>query len=184
MILAAMVAGLVSMQTGALRTATEGAQLITASELARKKMIDCKYDLLDLAKTGGFGFSDYKDSGDFTDEGFPDFTWTCEAPFLQIPLPNLGALGSKKADGGGETQDPMMGLLGSVFGPLITALGESARELVTVVKYKNGKIEEEFKITTHVVLREQFARLVQAFPSLPFLGGGSSTPPKTDEAPK
>jgi hypothetical protein len=176
LILAAMVGGLLYMQTTALRRATQGALLITASELARKKMIDCKYDLLDLAKTGGFGFSDYKDDGDFSEEGHSDFTWSCEAPFLQIPLPNLEGLATKKPDAEGDTQDPLIALVGSLFGPLITALGESARELVTTVKYKRGKVEEEFKITTHVVIREQFARLVAAFPALPF-PGGPATPP-------
>lgn len=173
-ILAALIVGLVSMQTMALRRASEGSLLITATQLARKKMIDCKYDLVDQNKGGGFGFSDYKSDGAFDEEGYPEFKWTCEAPYLKIPVPNLDAIGAKANESGGVSTDPIISMIGAVFGPLITAIGDCARELVTTVKWKFRGIEEELKITTHVIDREKFAQSVAAFPLPGALGGGGT----------
>lgn len=153
------------MQSNSMRRAREGQLLITATQLARKKMIDCKFDFLDPTKSGGFAsFSDYKDDGSFDDEGFPEFKWTCEAPYLKIPVPNLESLATKADENGAVTKDPIVSLIGTIFGPLVQAIGSSARELVTTVKWKLGSEDEELKITTHVVDRENFARLVAAFP--------------------
>jgi len=176
LMLAAIIGGLVAMQTSALRTANEGSLIVTATQLARKKMVDCKYDLLDQNKGGGFGLSDYKNDGNFDEEGYPDFKWSCEAPYLKIPVPNLDALGAKTNESGGVSTDPMISMIGAIFGPLITAIGDCARELVTVVKWKYRNVDEELKITTHVVDREKFAQLVAAFPLPPGIGGNTNPP--------
>ncbi|MCP3141363.1 type IV pilus modification PilV family protein [Pyxidicoccus xibeiensis] len=88
-------------------------RLTVASLLARSKMTDLEQTLYD----DGFSVDDDEESGDFSDEGWPQFKWRARiiAPKTEGVSPDqlIGAIFNLPIGGGGD--DPMSGLAG-LFG--------------------------------------------------------------------
>ncbi|MFY2557642.1 type IV pilus modification PilV family protein [Corallococcus terminator] len=90
-------------------------RLTVASLLARAKMTDVEQKLYD----DGFSPDDDEESGDFSEEGWPQFKWKARiiAPKLDGVSPDqlIGALFNLPIGGGGDSDDPMSGIAG-LFG--------------------------------------------------------------------
>ena len=156
-IMAISVVVLMRSQQDSIQVSLEGERIIIASELARMKLLDCKFKILHDAKDG-FSITDFSENGDFKEEGHPDMSWTCSAKRLNVLRPNLNALAPNTAGQPGQGQGALLSILGPVFSMMTTNLGKSARELNVEVKFKTGLREEEIKLTTHVVNTQVFAR--------------------------
>ena len=90
------------------------------------------------------------------------------------------------ADMGGA-QNPMMGMAGGMLGPAISTLADvmkkSIRELVVIVRWKEGDDWEELRVATHIVDTSAVNALAAAagsgIPGLPGMPPGAPpTPPK------
>lgn len=170
-------------QTRSMRLAEKARTLTIATELARKRLIDCQFDLTKQ----GLGATDYEETGDFGEEGYKDYTWECFAYRFDMPPPSAEAIadGMKAQSKGGGIpgmgspgtggQDFSASMLAPFFGLISTTMGDSVRELSVIVRWKNGDIEEELKVVTHVIDRTAMARLAAQLPDTPYIPG--VTPP-------
>src|SRR3989338_11103777 len=75
-------------QTNSMRLAAKGRALNIATQLARKKLIDCKYDLLKK----GFSLGGYEAEGTFEEEGHQDYLWECHGFRFNMPPPSAEAI--------------------------------------------------------------------------------------------
>lgn len=164
--LAILAGGLVVMlqaQTRSIELAQEAHFLTVSSQLARAKLYDCETDL----HKKGFSIGDYDEEGDFSEEGFENFYWECHAYPMDIPAPGSDDIASM---GGDDERDTSMGL--GMIAPFMENLGnalkDSIRELVVIVRWKNEKVMEELRLTTHVIDKRavnQFANVVRQITS-------------------
>lgn len=143
-------------QARSMKLAAKGRSLNIATQLARKQLIDCKYDLLKK----GFAIGDYENSGTFEGEGYRDFRWECHGLRFNMPPPSPEAINkAMKAQVNPESNqgNPMAGLdlnanmLAPFFGLISNTLGDSIRELVLIVRWQEQGVAEDLKIVTHVV---------------------------------
>lgn len=155
---------LLDAQSRSIRMAEKGRSLIIASELARKKLLDCKADMLKK----GFSPTDYNEEGDFAEEGFDDFTWECHGTRFDMPMPSQDLIAQgMKAQAGGQTKpggEMGAAILAPFFGLVANTLGDSVRELVTIVRWKSGEESEEMQVTTHVTEGTALWRVFSAIP--------------------
>ena len=155
---------LMDAQSRSMRMAAKGRNIVLASELARKKLADCKADLVDK----GFSFTDYNEEGDFSDEGFDDFTWACYGTRFDMPVPSPELIAQgMKAQAGGEMKpggEMSATMIAPFFGLLATTLGDSARKLTAVIKWKFGDEDQEMRVTTHVIDRAAVRKVFSVIP--------------------
>ncbi|MCE9666694.1 prepilin-type N-terminal cleavage/methylation domain-containing protein [Myxococcus stipitatus] len=101
------------LNAGAVNNHVYTKRLTVASLLARSKMTDVEQKLFD----DGFNADDDEESGDFSDEGWPNFKWKARiiAPKLDGVTPDqlIGAIFNLPM--GGDSSDPMSGIA-SLFG--------------------------------------------------------------------
>lgn len=162
-LMALVITMLVKGQIEYMALAEEANELIVSSELGRKKLLDCKYQML----KEGFSATGFSAHGDFSDEGYPDTTWECVAPPFDIPPPNMELISQVTKGTDSENKNLMTQIMGVVYPMVVPAISNSARELVTIVRWKIGTTTpQEFKITTHVINQVQFAQTMMAFPNL------------------
>jgi general secretion pathway protein I len=136
--------------------------LTIASQLARSKMIDVEYELMDE------GFSDMNQTfrGDFREEGYPDITW--EARVLPVEIPEtskeefLAQINSQLF--GGESQGALQGnaafsaMLPMLIGQLpemINQIGKKVRRVNLVVEFPYGTTTYPIKITQYAVEEQE-----------------------------
>lgn len=145
-------------QARSLKLASKGRALNIATQLARKKLIDCKYDLIKK----GFSIGDYGSDGTFEEEGYKDYKWECHGLRFNMPPPSPEAISkAMKAQSGGPQQPGGSGamsgmdfgsnMLAPFFSLISTTFGDSIRELVLVVRWKEQGVDEDLKVVTHVV---------------------------------
>lgn len=155
---------LLDAQARSMKLAAKGRSLNIATQLARKQLIDCKYDLI----RKGFAIGDYQNSGTFEQEGYKDFRWECHGLRFNMPPPSPDAIGkAMKAQSGmgSNPANPMAGMdlsanmLAPFFGLISNTLGDSIRELVLIVRWQEQGVEEDLKIVTHVVNEKPLADL-------------------------
>lgn len=113
-ILALALMAIFDLNSGAIANHVYTKRLTVASLLARSKMTDLEQELYDK----GFSNDDDEESGDFSDEGWPQFKWRARiiAPKTEGVTPDqlIGAIFNLPiGDSGGD--DPMSGLAG-LFG--------------------------------------------------------------------
>ncbi|HZI09266.1 MAG TPA: prepilin-type N-terminal cleavage/methylation domain-containing protein [Myxococcus sp.] len=112
-ILALALMAIFDLNSGAVANHVYTKRLTVASLLARSKMTDVEQKLYDE----GFSNDDDEDSGDFSEEGWPQFKWRARiiAPKTEGVTPDqlIGAIFNLPMGGGGD--DPMGGLA-SMFG--------------------------------------------------------------------
>lgn len=150
-ILAFALVYLLEAQASSIRLAQKTRSLTLATMLAKKKLIDCKYDLMKQ----GMGIGDYDDEGDFKDEKIEGYTWECHAPRMQMILPNFSAL--QKSDNG-LIKGTDQAVLETFFNLISSTLSASIRELTVIIHYGTGVDEESLKVTTLLLDRSAINR--------------------------
>lgn len=161
-ILALSLVYLFKAEANSLRLAAKGRALNIATQLARKKLIDCKYDLIKK----GFSIGDYESTGNFQEDGFEDYTWECHGLRFNMPPPSSEAISKAMASFNQQGVNPTNGgfemasnVLAPFFGLISTTLGDSIRELVLIVHWKEQEVSEELRVVTHVVDTKPMADL-------------------------
>ncbi len=152
-------------QARSMKLAAKGRALNIATQLARKKLIDCKYDLLKK----GFSVTDYGSDGNFEEEGFKDYKWECHGLRFNMPPPSPEAISkAMKVQQGGSMPGSQGGpgnmefganMLAPFFSLISTTLGDSIRELVLIVRWTEQGVDEDLKVVTHVVNGKPMADL-------------------------
>ena len=136
------------------------AQLTQASLLARSKMVDLEYLILDE----GFSDADRTYSGNFRDEGHPDVRWEARVEPVEIPPDakerfmgqvNQQLFGGMEADGGALGGNPafsaMLPLLMAQLPEFVNQVGERVRRIILTVYYDFNGREMPLEITHYVV---------------------------------
>src|SRR3989338_3703895 len=101
-------------QARSMKLAAKGRALNIATQLARKKLIDCKYDLLKK----GFSLGDYTSDGTFEEDGFKDYKWECHGLRFNMPPPSPDAITkAMKIQQGGSSQGMDMGMSATMLAP-------------------------------------------------------------------
>jgi hypothetical protein len=148
-------------QTRSMKLAAKGRALNIATQLARKKLIDCKYDLVKK----GFSLGDYSSDGTFEDEGYKDYTWECHGLRFNMPPPGADAIAKAMkiqqgaAPSGGMDMNMSANMLAPFFSLVSVTLGDSIRELVLIVRWTEQGVDEDLKVVTHVVNEKPMAEL-------------------------
>lgn len=136
--------------------------LTIASQLARSKMIDIEYELMD----DGFSEMNQTFRGDFRDEGYPEIKW--EARVLPVEIPEtakeefLGQINSQLF--GGESEGALQGnaafsaMLPMLIGQLpemINQIGKKVRRVNLIVEFPYGGATYPIKVTQYVVEEQE-----------------------------
>lgn len=191
---------LLQVQARSIQLAQQARNLSVATGLARAKLYDCEQDL----RKKGFSIGDYDEEGRFEEKGFESFFWECHAYKPELPVPDAteitqgltGAASSAAASSGASSSIASMAsagdaagmgasMLAPVLGQVSQVVGESIRELVVIVKWREGELWEDLRVTTHLVDR---AGIQQMAAGLGAMGGGMSglpaaaPPPELPEA--
>jgi general secretion pathway protein I len=153
---------LLSVQARSIQMAQQARNMSVATGLARAKLYDCTHDLLKK----GFSIGDYKEVGDFRDEKMESFFWECHAYKPELPVADVtdvttglqaaaGMMGgqsdSVNASAAEQAAGMGAGMLAPVMSQISSVLGDSLRELVVIVRWKEGESWEELRVTTHVI---------------------------------
>ena len=152
-ILAFSFVSLVLLQGRAVNWALQARNISIATQLARYQLAECKKEA--QKKIAAVG--DLNLEGDFTDFGYPDFTWECHAPKLNIKLPSdteLTKVAKKKA-GDADVKNKVgdVNTTASAMSPFVSIISDTLRilrELAVIVRWKEGEIPEEVRVVTHV----------------------------------
>ncbi|RKG64910.1 prepilin-type N-terminal cleavage/methylation domain-containing protein [Corallococcus sp. CA054B] len=114
-ILSVALMAIFDLNSGAVANHVYTKRLTVAALLSRSKMTDLEQKLYD----DGFEQDDDEQSGDFSDEGWPQFKWRARiiAPKTDGVTPDqlIGAIFNLPMGGGGDSSDPLGGLA-SLFG--------------------------------------------------------------------
>jgi general secretion pathway protein I len=183
---------LLQIQARSILMAQQAHSMTVATQLARAKLYDCETDLLKK----GFSVGDYNEEGKFDEEGFDDFFWECHAYQPDLPTPDAtqiaeGSMNMGEMMGGPPGgENPMaavgMGMIAPMLGQVSSVLGDTIRELVVIVRWREGEYWNDLRVATHIIdvkIINQMAGQMQALsqggmPGLPpglaeSLGGGS-----------
>lgn len=150
-ILAISFTTLILVQARATKMATEAKKISTSTQLARYQLMECKREVeKNMAAT-----SDFKSQGDFHEIGQPDFTWECHAPRFNMKQPSSSQLADsvkKNTAGAKQTANADTSSVSApIMGMIIDSLGNAVRELTVIIRWKDGDIEDETRVVTHVV---------------------------------
>lgn len=174
-ILGVMLVSLFQIQASSIRLATEARNISLAVGFAKMKLLDCEYEVT----KNGFSVANFTQQGNFSEFGYPNMSWSCHAYAFRPPSPNIDAL-SKKLSGaqnkvkevGGNTSAAM---LTPFFTMITNVLGDSVRELVTIVKIGDDSENSEIRLVTHLIDRKPMLALGQGLDlGLGQLGGGQA----------
>ncbi|MGH1343438.1 MAG: type IV pilus modification PilV family protein [Nannocystales bacterium] len=170
-ILSISLTSLLTSQMNALR-ATRYAQSITAMAfLAESKLVDIEWQIKEF--DDGWGDNDKEFEGDFSEEGWPEVTYKCVADMIEMPDYSVLQRSADAADNaqtqasGVDTQDvgeQAFDSLGMVWPIVKEAIERAIRKAHCTVYWKDGKVEQEFRVDT-------FWTDPAALTQLPALGG-------------
>ena len=163
-VLAVAMSAIVGINTGAMTMAAKSKAYTQASMLARSKMIDIEEKI----REKGFPDFDETEDGDFSDEGFRNFTWVSEIVKIKLPKPDVSsAAAAADSAGGTGSSTGAAGIASGALGiapalsanPMITAglpmvldqIEGALREVRLTVNWKEGTSEKGFTVTTHIV---------------------------------
>lgn len=131
--------------------------LTRASQLARAKMIDIEYEILEE----GFQTSDQTLSGNFGDEGSPDVTWRADIKIVEIPetakeefLAQINSQlfgGDQGALQGNAAFSAMLPMLIGQLPQMINNIGEKVRKVDLVVEFPYGRETFPIHLTQYIV---------------------------------
>lgn len=136
------------------------AQLTQASLLARGKMVDLEYMIMEE----GFSDADRTYSGSFSDEGFPQMRWEARVEPVEIPPDaeerfmgqiNEQLFGGMESDGGALGGNPafssMLPQLLAQMPDFVNRIGERVRRVILVVYFDFMGREQPLELTHYVV---------------------------------
>lgn len=136
--------------------------LTIASQLARSKMIDIEYELMD----DGFSEMNQTFRGDFRDEGYPDITW--EARVLPVEIPEsakeefLAQINTQlfggQSDGALQGNAAFSAMLPMLIGQLpemINQIGKKVRRVNLVVEFPYGSSMYPIKVMQYVTEEQE-----------------------------
>lgn len=151
-ILALSFTALILAQVRTTKLAISGRNITIATTLARMKLMECKREV----KKQIAAISDFESSGDFSEEGFPQFSFECHAPKFNVKPPSASELdeGLKKRTGEASKEkkpEMNMGLAGSIIELVTDNLSDAIRELCVIIRWKDGNADEEMRVVTHVI---------------------------------
>lgn len=139
-------------QQDALRATAYARDLTTAAFLAEDKIVEIEWQM----RKDGWVESDVTFEGDFSEQGWPDMRYECLVDFLE--LPEFSALMNAKSDAdkaAGDDDGMMAGganqafsFLGLVWPQIKAGIEASIRKVQCTVRWKTGKIENEFDVAT------------------------------------
>src|SRR5690554_2211715 len=134
-------------------------RLTNASLLARSKMVDLEYVLMEE----GFSLNDRQFSGSFSDEGYPDIRWDATVEPIEIP-PEIEeefmAQVNSQLFGGGDQQGAMQGnaafsaalpMLMAQIPVFVNQLGENVRRINLRVYFDYMGREQHVEVAQYVV---------------------------------
>jgi general secretion pathway protein I len=172
--------------------------LTVATLLARSKMVDVEQQL----QADGFPATDEEDSGNFSEEGWPDYSWTVQvltpktenlspeqllASFAGLPVDqnfDASSLFSSLMPGGQAASTsmsaftPLLAPLQTQFAQMVQTLTQQVREIRLTIHWSHRGKPESFEIKTHVLSQPTFGMLPGGLP--PNMGG---LPPNTGGPP-
>jgi len=172
-ILAVSLVAIIGINGGTVRSHGYAKRLTIATMLARSKMADIETHFFHEGFTSQF---DQTMSGDFSDEGWPDFKWMAEIvvpdvdPSLASSLISrfaqdmLGGLAEEQQDatrstsiGGpqldlGSAAAGLEGMIEGQMGQLAETLKSSLREIRLEVSWRDGNREDKLDVVTHIYL--------------------------------
>lgn len=167
-ILSLSLTSLLTSQMNAMRATRYAKQVSVAAFLAEYQLVEIEW--LVKQENKGWGNSDKEFSGDFSDQGWPDMRYECLVDMVELPDHN--ALMAAKDAGDTDDNDDLGGVQGagaSAFGamgmvwPIVKGAVEQAlRKVSCTVKWKDGKIEHDFKLETYWTDPAKLAQLPQA----------------------
>lgn len=131
--------------------------LTRATQLARSKMIDIEYEILEE----GFQTNDQTLSGDFGVEGSPDIVWTAQIKIIEIPdtakeefLAQINSQlfgGDQGALQGNAAFSAMLPMLIGQVPEMINNIGQKVRKVDLTVEFPYGKGTFPVHVTQYVV---------------------------------
>ncbi len=171
-ILAVSFAALLGSQSSAVVLTRYINGITVASMLARSKMLDLEHQ---LKKDGFDAFDEDRESGDFSDEGHPEFEWEALIEKIEIDegaIQNLleNAPQSREEVVSRLMDNPQlqgMDLSSLNFNPsmiysfvptAIEILGEKVRKCTLTITWKDGKKERRLEVQTYFVQHEEFTK--------------------------
>lgn len=170
-ILSISLTSLLTSQMNALRATRYAASITAMAFLAESKLIDIEWQIKE--EEDGWGENDKEFEGDFSEEGWPEVTYKCVAD--KIEMPDYSALqrsadaadNAETQESGVDTQDvgeQAFDSLGMVWPIIKEAIERAIRKAHCTVYWKDGKIEQDFRVDT-------FWTDPAALTQLPALGG-------------
>jgi general secretion pathway protein I len=143
--------------------------LTVATLLARSKMADLEQQL----QTDGFPANDEEESGDFSEEGWPTYSWTAQiltprtedlsaeqllAGFVGLPVESnadLNSIFSSLMPGAASSSmsafAPLLAPLQSQFAQMVQTLTKQIREIRLTIHWSHYGNQENFEVKTHVL---------------------------------
>ncbi|MCL2625894.1 MAG: type II secretion system GspH family protein [Cystobacterineae bacterium] len=157
--------------------------LTVATLLARSKMADVEQKL----QIDGFPATDEEDSGDFSEEGWPAYSWTAQifipktedlspeqllAGFAGLPMGQnldttslLSTLMPGAASNSMAAFAPLLAPLQSQFAQMVQTLTRQVREIRLTIHWLNQGNKESFEVVTHVLAQRMSAAQPTNLPS-------------------
>ena len=159
---------LLQIQARSALMAEQAKAMTVATQLVRSKLYDCEVEMLKR----GFSEGDFKEEGKFDDEGYDTFFWECHGYKPELPMPDAAQIteaatsaasdpqssqipGASDSLGGAPPVDPGMlgagmGMIAPVVAQVTDLIGESIRELTVIVRWRQGDVWDEMRVTTHL----------------------------------
>jgi len=140
-ILAMMMTAIYGLQANAMRSVSYARDTQMASLLAREKMLELEW----LLRKDNFALTEATLSGDFSDAEAPRFKW--KAKILKVR--------PEAFEAGGEmtvSANPLAAQFAPAMQALTRQMAEQIREIRLGISWKDGRHEESFTVTTHVVM--------------------------------
>jgi len=167
-ILSLSLTSLLTSQMSAMRATRYAKQVSVAAFLAEYQLVEIEWIVKQEDK--GWGNADKEFSGDFSEQGWPDMRYECLVDMVELPDHN--ALMAAKDAGDTDDNDDLGGVqsggasafsaMGMVWPIVKGAVEQAIRKVSCTVKWKDGKIEHDFKLETYWTDTSKLAQLPQA----------------------
>ena len=131
-ILGIVLVAIFNAQSQSLRLSEKAALIVTATNLARARLGEIEFEILEK----GFDVLQEKDSGKFADDDFKDYRWEYTTGKVTIPL---AAIDTEDKT---VTENPYLKMAQDM-------LEKSIKEIRLKVYYREGKSEDFVEIVTH-----------------------------------
>jgi type II secretion system protein I len=151
-ILAIMLSSLMGSQLNSIQATRYARDISIAALLAEWQLVELETQ----QRKTGFVKSDVELDGDFADQGWDDFEWTCTVHFVELPDYNelvaakdeTDEASGAKDDNMVSAGDQMFGALGMVWPIVKNAIESSIRKVTCTVTWKTGNIDYEYDVQT------------------------------------